>query len=308
MNHSSSLKHGCSHLDSSNVMGRELGQGMTEFLVVLIGFLVPLMLIMPVLAQMISLRQQTEIATRYGAWERTVWNTSAPQVDPDDASETAFAPTSVKSDNQIALEVDRRVLVSGATQIYTTQINESLTLQPFELVNNPTVGYSSMMKLRGYDGIIPEYANQASTETAATGLSAYTSSLLAGIGAHTQFDLNSLGLVSSNVSVDLVSFDWLGADFNLAPLSYKRSNVLFTDSWNPAGRNHAAYLAQGLMPQQAYRQGTSAGDSLCTGLAYMAQIPSSKEVECWNEAAGTGYLNFGYVDIDPVPSYRLSTY
>jgi len=102
MNHSSSLKHGCSHLDSSNVMGRELGQGMTEFLVVLIGFLVPLMLIMPVLAQMISLRQQTEIATRYGAWERTVWNTSAPQIDPDDASETAFAPTSVKSDNQIA--------------------------------------------------------------------------------------------------------------------------------------------------------------------------------------------------------------
>lgn len=58
----------------------QAGQALTEFVVVGSLVLVPLFLIVPVIAKVISQKQDVELAARYAAWERTVWYSDAGSV------------------------------------------------------------------------------------------------------------------------------------------------------------------------------------------------------------------------------------
>ncbi|MDP2368230.1 TadE family protein [Rhodoferax sp.] len=49
------------------------GQAMVEFVVVAMFFLVPMFLAITVLGKFVDVQHTTDMAARYGAWERTVW-------------------------------------------------------------------------------------------------------------------------------------------------------------------------------------------------------------------------------------------
>lgn len=84
----------------------EQGQALTEFIVVSTFLLVPLFLIGPVLAKVISQKQDVGLGARYAAWERTMRYEETPGsgLDGYQGAELTF-----KSDESVAREIDARI-------------------------------------------------------------------------------------------------------------------------------------------------------------------------------------------------------
>ena len=83
---------------------------MTEFLIVAVTVLVPLFLIIPVVAKLIALKQDTELAARYAAWERTVWY----QEESPGHLDGFGGMVNHKTDEQVGREIDARILARAA--------------------------------------------------------------------------------------------------------------------------------------------------------------------------------------------------
>ena len=264
---------------------RQAGQSLTEFTVVALMLLVPTFLLIPVFSQIISTRQDVEVATRYAAWERTVWSTQPYATYPD----SNYAATLLKQDAQIGHEIDSRIFSPGDAPIVTSSAAAApTTLKPFMLVAQPsTVPQQVPMLLPNGGG----YAAGTSADAAPGGLAGKLSPLTVG------FRLNNDGLIQSNLNVGLIQFSWLGTPFDSLDLYYQRSNTLFTDAWNPGGRDHAETLIKNVLPEARY------GDTAAVHALQWAAgaSPITKEVRPY-------YLDFGYVNIDPVPANRLSPF
>jgi hypothetical protein len=271
----------------------QYGQALTEFVIVAIFFLVPLFMILPVLAKIISVRQDTETAVRYAAWERTVWNQTAPS-NPD----TTLAASTVKSDDQIALEVDQRIFSDGQTQVYTARSNPlPPDIKPFAMVQSGNADIYPILGPRADSTTSnPRYTSQASIDSEPPRLAKTLGQVFVeGLDTVFRFDLDTKGYVQSQLNVSLVRFPWLGSMFDLDALIIDRGNTLFTDAWNPGGRDHAEYLVAGLVPEELLLDnGAVHGIQDVVGLS-----PLRKDVRYDN-------LDFGYVNIDPVPASRLS--
>jgi len=275
---------------------RQAGQSLTEMLVVLATFLVPMFLIVPVLAQMISLKQDAETAARYTAWERTVWLAAPASYD---SFVSRLGNTVVRSDAELANQVDHRIHSESAVQIYSSSSDTSYQVNPFDLVKDPQQAERvALMKTHGGSTTSePKYSSQSSTDTAPPGsLSRVLGELLGTLGSITSFDLNQNGYVTSIYSVDLVRTPWLGEDFDIAALTYTTRNTLLTDSWNPTGRAHVESRITGLLPQAALP------DDL------MDVIQEGAALVPWFKELDSDSLILGQVNSDPVPSHRLSEY
>lgn len=270
------------------------GQSLVEFLVVAIFFLVPLMMIIPVLAQMISLRQETEEAARYAVWERTVWYRSEP-----DHPEAGLGPTLVKGDAAIGAEIDARIFREPRAQILSSGGPET-DFDPFYKVMNPGTADLQPMIVNLGDATNPQYNLFVEAESAPTGLAGALSSVVSALGGLTTLDFNFQGLFTSDVSINLIEFPWLGASFTFAApdtLVYSRRNTLLTDTWSAGGTEHGELIVSGLTPQGLLLDNSTVESIQDT----IALLPFANELD-------SDWLDFGYMTISPVPAHRLSDY
>ncbi len=223
-----------------------------------------------------------------------MWYQSTPS-HPD----PVLAASTVKSDDEIAREVDTRIFSDGRTQVYTTRSNTNAPdIKPFAMVKqNDTADLQPMMLPRVDSSITNlRYTSQGSVSGDPPRLAKTLMQVfVTAVDSVFRFDLNAKGYVQSQVNVNLVRFPWLGSLFDLNALVFDRGNTLFTDAWNPGGRDHAEYLVAGLVPEELLldNNGVHALQNL------IGASPIRKEVRY-------DYLDFGYVNIDPVPVSRLS--
>ena len=261
----------------------EAGQALSEFLVVATFLLIPLLLLIPVVASLISQRQDVELAARYAAWERTVWNREAP-------SGRGGAQT-VKSDAQIAREIDARVFSADRTPI-TSDGPDALALDSFSHLPH---GASLLRDRRSQAGPLPSYAAQESSESDPSGIAGLGSDAVTAMGSFTRFDLNRRGQFDATVSVDVVDLTALfGArGVELDTLRLTRRNRLLAEAWTGGAKRDVEHLVSGLLPQQFMD-----GAAVRNVQDFSAFAPGAREIR-------SDWLRFGHVDIDPLPSYRL---
>lgn len=268
---------------------RQVGQAMTEFLVVAITLLIPLFLMIPVLAKTISQSQDMQVAARYAAWERTVWYHD--ERPPPHGNESA-ARGVTKTDAQVAAEIDARIFSIGA-QPLVSGTGQRYRLDPFlqHLDTDQTALLSDYTGGASTSG----YARQSSDEESPSGTVGAMNEVVEGIGRYTRFDLNTEGLYTAEVNVDLINLtDIFGSEVDMSALRMTASNTLFVEAWEAGGTQHAKYLIGGLTPQQY--MDTSVIEQAQNRLG---DLPLSEEFQ-------EGCLVFGYASIEPVPRHRLS--
>jgi hypothetical protein len=96
---------------------RQLGQAMTEFVVMTAGFLLILFVLVPVVAKLSDMSYKAQEAARYTAWERTVWyqrngvegETIPSQMNLEDGY------MAMRSDDDILNTAERRILSFNQT-------------------------------------------------------------------------------------------------------------------------------------------------------------------------------------------------
>lgn len=265
------------------------GQALTELLVVGTFVLVPLFLIIPVVAKLISQKQDVEIAARYAAWERTVWYEEKPGgLDGYEGADPA-----VKSDAEIAAEVDARIFSEDTRRIVSTT-DMAYELDPFSRRQNGGRQPLLARSTRGNNGAGAEYATISARNREPDGLAHLTSGFADIAGFLGQFDLGRRGLYDATASVELTDLSSVfGQGLGVADLTLESNNALFTQSWAAGGRKHAEYRIQGLLPQQYLDN-----DLIATIQDIVALLPISKEIN-------SDCLIFGHTTIEPLPVHRL---
>lgn len=265
---------------------RHHGQALTEFLVVSVFLLIPLLLLIPVIAGLISQKQDVEIAARYAAWERTVWNRG-----PRSGS---GGSDTVKTDEQIAREIDARIFAPDIEPV-TSAVTAPTQLDA--LSYRPHDGQSMLSGRETADGTLARYADQRSSESDPGGLAGLSSETTSALGSFTRFDLNDGGQIEATVSIDIVDLrPWFGlADVDLDQLRLTRSNRLFVEGWTGGAKRDVERTISGLLPQQFID--SSAARNI---QEFAAFAPGAREIR-------SDWLQFGHVDIDPLPAYRVSS-
>lgn len=264
--------------------GWQRGQAMTEFIVVALLLLIPLLIALRVIGGMLAQQQKMEVAARYAAWERTVWHAAAPP-GPGGAA-------TIKSDEHIGREIDRRLFASDERALYSDD-DDAYQLDPF--LSQLAGGRDALLLPDEVDQELPRYARHSSAESRPDGMVGAIDSLVGALGSVSRFDLNLDGLYRAEVSVALVdlvgAFD-LDLEF-LRELRIARSNTIFGEAWTAGGPAQAEYLISGLLPQQ-FMDNTVVSN--VQGL--IAYAPISRELD-------DDWLRFGHVTIDPLPPHRL---
>ena len=267
----------------------QAGQAMTEFLVVAVTLLIPLFVMIPVLAKIISQSHDMHIGARYAAWERTAWYHSDR---PPPHGNTSAAQAVAKSDQQVAHEIDSRIFATGAQPV-VSGAGTRYRLDPFLQHLNPELD----PLLHDYSGntSVNSFSRQASEEQSPGGTAGAMNRAVEEIGEYTRFDLNTEGLYTAQVDVDLIDLtDIFGADVDMSALRMTASNSLFVEAWEAGGTEHARYLIGGLTPQQY--MDTSVVEHAQNRLG---DLPQSEEF-------AEGCLVFGHASIEPIPGHRLS--
>lgn len=260
------------------------GQAMTEFFVVVVMLVIPLFIVLRIVAGMLSQQQKMDVAARYAAWERTVWYQSAPE--GPGGSET------IKTDDQIALDIDRRIFAVDRRDFYSND-SGSFDLDPF--LKQVAGGNEALLEEReSQDGSL-RYAQQASSESEPEGLVGAANKMFEAWGRFTRFDLNTNGVYLAEVSVALVDLQrhfGMPLEF-LDALTIRRSSTIFGEAWTAGDKAQAAYVISGLVPQQFADSSAMDGAQRTT-----AGMPISRELD-------EDWLKFGYVTIEPLPEHRL---
>jgi len=270
------------------------GQAMTELLVVCALVLIPLLFIIPAVAKLISLKQDAEVAARYAAWERTVWF----QDESRDDLQGYAGPIASRSDTTIARQIDSRIL-SVDSQAITSEPNPGYALDAFLRLNHEVRGVlEPLIKEDGSRGPVKHYAQQTASESAPDGMTGSVDDIIGTLGDISRFSLNTNGVFTATVSIPVSD---LGVVFELAAvpmnnLTVSRRSVLFAEPWQAGGNQHAKWLISGLLAAQYLDN-----DLVQTLQDVAAFAGISKEL-------GSNFLDIGHVDIDPMPSYRLSEY
>ncbi|HET7315254.1 hypothetical protein [Salinisphaera sp.] len=264
--------------------GRQGGQALTEFIVVGVFVLLPLFLLIPIVAQLISQNQAVEIGARYAAWERTAWNQPG-----------GDGPT--KSDARIAREIDTRIFARDDQPI-VSEAEVTAELDPFSRRVNGD-NEALIQKHSGTDTYAAVHTTQSAPSAIlspiVTGLSGLINGVAGALGGHSAgLDLNQQGLYAVDVSVPLTDltdiFDLPGVD--LSSLQLSAHDALLTETWAARGTEDAQDKIRGLMPITLLNSPV-----IETARSKLSVLPIAKELE-------PGCLDFGRVELGPVPHGR----
>lgn len=267
------------------------GQALTEFVVVGLFVLVPLFLIIPVVAKLISQKQDVEVAARYAAWERTVW-----YQDTGSANLSGYhGYIPIKSDAQVAREIDSRLFARDIQPI-TSDGDVDYQLDPFSRRQNGQLNPLLQQNTQAGNKTAYYTAQTASQSSLPGFLAGLTNDFFDAVGGVTRFKLNTKGLFDAQVSVNIANLTGVFGlnNVNLDNLALSAHNVLFAESWAAGGTQHAQYLVSGLLPQQYLDNNpVSEFQDIISSLPIADELAS----DC---------LDIGHTDLEPVPAHRLT--
>ena len=257
-------------------MNKESGQAMTETLITASMILVPLFLLIPLLGKYIDINHSTIQATRYEAWEYTVWYQTATE-------EATGVVTTVNGSTNVRLpRKDFAVLQDETRQRFFSSTDASITATDNVLWNianpsNPNNLWKDHRDIRllsntgridsvaGSSGATPSGVTTAlfnfiirifNTITAGIG------GILTGLGGNpnlANFDvMNMFGYSKSEITVPIVSpaglIDFVttsgpggvGSSTTQYNLNFNSQAAVLTDGWNAGGKPHTINKAGGI--------------------------------------------------------------
>ncbi len=252
---------------------RQRGQSMAGFLVASLFILVPTFIAISFLAKTGDMKFRAQEASRYSAWEKTVW---------DGGEDHA------KSDIELGWEVRNRVFGRAEGRIdsrddKTDQNNQSLD----------PIAYTTYGEARGRQ---PMLANLSENNA---GVQVNTSALAPG-GVLAEFNrraasvlkLNDDGYQKAAVEVALIKPN---ADFlPVESLSLKTRYVLLDDAWNAASPDRATESIRRIVPTSMLDNDVIRSVQSVVGFVFDDLSPENFEL--------------GKVDVEVAPCQRLAPY
>lgn len=297
---------------------RQSGAMLVEFAVVAGAVLVPLLLLTSLLGKQIDAKHRYEQGLRYAAFERTTWLERAPR--DLRLANRGGRPLATKSGQEIALEVQMRVFADRNVPIRSDHRNGNLNepidpmmMRPVAVrLNNQTSAYRPWMVDRANNNNRPRYggltqANQPLPGAASGGIDR----VFDGLRRVTGFSVETDGLYMSRLEVDLDDVNYRRyPEFtqnnqpNGTPLDLRldrygdprtpRQLMLLADGWNVDGPTHARDRVRNLVSTDFLNNG-----AINTVTSVLGWFPMAREF---------GWLEFGKVDVEPVPAQRLGPY
>jgi hypothetical protein len=275
------------HLHSQHA---QRGQAMVEFVVAAMFFLVPLFLAIAAIGKFLDVQHSAEMASRYGAWERTVWY---------DSTGTGFdsinAPNA-KSAANINNEIAARMLSDRSTNTSVIR-NDDKTATTFKN------GIDPMWKDASGKAYMDTYAQLASTNVSEAPKKDVAGALLKTLGS-----VGVRGVIgfappvpNKTLAVANVKFDKVGAKSEVykrlwsespvwAGLQFEATGAILSNTWGANARQGT----EGMVRASAPMSGTVGKflDTAVWGLTpWDPSIPFRVEV--------------GKVAVDELPSDRL---
>ncbi len=259
--------------------GMENGSALVEATILMV-VLVPLLFGVVMIGNLIDLKQTSEQAGRYAAWEATVYPSSGPGgTRPASVRERFFGDPA-------------NTLSSHASEAGTNTLwGESDTSEDRSWAGKTAVSIDESTVLAGnfQHGVGDSTVAMRVGETAGE-----AGTVLEGLGGNS-WGLTSNGLVKSSIGVQVKANEWLsgdgaqdcGANGNVACL--QSSSVILVDGWSASSDDQARRRVRSLVPASALQP---LGDAV----SKVGHLPMFKELKQLDGA-------FGHVDMGVLPEY-----
>ncbi len=275
-----------------SMRSRQTGQAWAEFIVSALFVLVPMVIAVSMLGKYIDTRQKVEVAARYAAWERTVWKAGAPSTAPSIAQ---------KSEAQIKREAQVRVFSRREEGIHSLQHQVEGVFREDPILNSPFVasgGQPEMLieqaQVTSGDEL-PVYVDADIDEGRTPGVASSRVETafdrIQSIPYVDNFDVNTRGTYTAEISVDLKPIESLGGPWSELDLTMGRSVTLVAAPWNVGGPAHNERRVQAFVPL-----GLLDVDILEDAFDMLSFFPAFEPLQD---------LEFGHVDVEPVPPQYL---
>lgn len=302
----------------SRIRSRYQGGAMlVEFAVVAGGLLVSLFLLTSMLGKLIDGRHDYEQGLRYATFERTVWFEGTPTNLPRNVP---MVP--VKRSDEIGIEVQARVFADRNALIRSNHrsgtVNETIDpmlMRPTAvMLNGQTSRYQPWLVDRANNNARPQYQRTQIPNGPLPGaVAGGVDRMFDGLRAVTRFAVNTDGLHRTRLEVDVDDVNYRrfpeftrNNQVNGPPLDLRldrdhdgrnprvRQLALLADGWNVNGPEHARTRVRSLVATQFLDN-----RAIDTALNVFGALPMGRELR---------WLEFGKVEIEPVPQQRLGPY
>lgn len=249
--------------------------------VILMTVMLPLIFGVAMIGKLIDLRQTSEIAGRYAAWEATVYSQAADggSATPGQLRSRFFGNT----DNALT----SRPSEPGSHSLWGEQAGDGAT--GLAAHADVTIDDSSVAAAFDQHGVgSPTVAMQVGAQAGAAG------EVLDGLKGN-DWGLNPDGMVRATVGVQVKGHDWLqssgtdgcGGDGSVVCL--QSDSVILADGWSASDDDQARRRVRSLMPASALQP---LGDIVSN----VGHLPMFKELKKLDGA-------FGHVDMGVLPEY-----
>jgi len=220
---------------------RQHGQAMTEFVIGVLLFLLPIFLIIPMLGKYADVKDSAAQTARYVAWERTVWFGG-------NASSNSW-PANYKSEGEIENEARQRIVSFG----HILKSNDK------NATAYTTAGARELWKNRNGEVMLQKYDDAATGNIAndnspdiATGT---VLNAIVAITAITGFNLETKGYYTGNAAITVntlpIGLNLDGSNtgkFDPGVLVFRDKNVILANGWSANGSGHVKTQTAGLAP------------------------------------------------------------
>ncbi len=290
---------------NSKVNRNQAGSVMVEVIIVGTLVLVPLFILTPLLGKYIDTKQKVEVAARYAAWERTAW--FAPDSTTADGARGIGAFVAQKSNTQIGFETQARIFSGRDEPIHSEQNSgnggEDLDYMSY-FMNRDNSGAASHEALfkepQGANSgqFVSNSANSGDGDAVPGGFAAFSGGVVSALGAVGGFDLNTDGLYTSKITMDVKEPIWFDA-FAGIDIKFSRDHTLLADGWGAGGLDHNEKLVRGLtLTELLNNRVLDFAQKLAGNELFNTLIPFAKDV-------AKNCLVFAKVDADQVPNQVL---
>lgn len=247
---------------------------------ILMSVMIPLVFGVVMLGNLIDLKQTSEQAGRYAAWEATVY----PQSGPGGAKPIAVRERFFGDSSNV---LSSQTIEAGSHELW----GEAGSVADRSWAGRTGVSIDESTALAGnyQHGVGQTTLAMSVGETAGK-----AGTVLDGISGNS-WGLSNKGLVKASIGVQVKANEWLSADEaqgcgnqgNFACL--QSSSVILADGWSASSDDQARRRVRSLMPASALA-------SLSNTVSNVGHIPMFKELKLLDGA-------FGHVDMSVLPEY-----
>jgi hypothetical protein len=199
------------------------GQALAEFITGATLFLIPVFLIIPLLGKYADMKGAVVQASRYNAWERTVWYGQS-------ASSSGDWDSNDKSESDIKNDM--------ATRFFNNALN------------------SALWKDRAGSPMMANYSNLISNEPSPSTADAVLGFVVTALDMIGDFRLETDGLYAGTATLNTAAITPIGQviersgtqTWEALNLAVSDKNVILANGWSAKGADHVKTQVKGLMP------------------------------------------------------------